>query len=118
VRRLRPEFWLQKNWLLHHENAPSHTSFFKMSFFTKNNLTVSPHPPYFSLFPRPKINLQGRHFDTSEAIEAESQAVLNTITEHDFQDAGQNGRNAGNGAYAKKGTILWLMVANRPRVSF
>jgi hypothetical protein len=27
------------------------------------------------------------HFDTIEEIEAESQAVLNTLTEHDFEDA-------------------------------
>jgi hypothetical protein len=33
-----------------------------------------------------KIKLKGRHFDTIEVIEAESQAVLNTLTEHDFQD--------------------------------
>jgi hypothetical protein len=30
-----------------------------------------------------KINLKGCHFDT---IEAESQEVLITLTEHDFQD--------------------------------
>jgi hypothetical protein len=29
----------------------------------------------------------GLYFDTIEVIEAESQAVLNTLTEHDFQDA-------------------------------
>jgi hypothetical protein len=34
-----------------------------------------------------KIKLKSRHFDTIEVIEAESQAVLNTLTEHDFQDA-------------------------------
>jgi hypothetical protein len=34
-----------------------------------------------------KIRLKGGHFDTTELIEAESQAVLNTPTEHDFQDA-------------------------------
>jgi hypothetical protein len=39
------------------------------------------------LFPQLKIKLKSRHFDTTEAIEAESQAVLNTLTEHDFQDA-------------------------------
>jgi hypothetical protein len=50
-------------------------------------MTVAPHPPYFSLFPQLKINLKGRHFDRIEVIEAESQAVLNTPTEHDFQDA-------------------------------
>jgi hypothetical protein len=33
-----------------------------------------------------KIKLKGHHFDTTEMIEAESQAVLNTLTEHDFQD--------------------------------
>jgi hypothetical protein len=34
-----------------------------------------------------KIKLTGYHFDTTEVIEAESQVVLNTLTEHDFQDA-------------------------------
>jgi hypothetical protein len=34
-----------------------------------------------------KIKLKGSHFDTIEVIGAESQAVLNTFTEHDFQDA-------------------------------
>jgi hypothetical protein len=33
------------------------------------------------------IKLKGRHFETIEVVEAESQAVLNTFTEHDFQDA-------------------------------
>jgi hypothetical protein len=37
-----------------------------------------------------KIKLKGRHFDTIEVIEAESQAVLNSLTEHDFQDAYNN----------------------------
>jgi hypothetical protein len=32
VRRLRPELWRQKNWLLHHDNAPSHTSVFSREF--------------------------------------------------------------------------------------
>jgi hypothetical protein len=32
-----------------------------------------------------KIKLKDRHFDTTELMAAESQAVLNT--EHDFQDA-------------------------------
>jgi hypothetical protein len=47
-------------------------------------MTVAPHPPYFSLL---KIKLKGHHFDTIEMFEAESQAVLNAFTEHDFQDA-------------------------------
>jgi hypothetical protein len=34
-----------------------------------------------------KTKLKGRHFDTTEVTEAELQAVLNTLTEHFFQDA-------------------------------
>jgi hypothetical protein len=42
-----------------------------------------------------EIKLKGRHFDIVEVMEAELQAVLNTLTEHGFQDAFKNGRNAG-----------------------
>jgi hypothetical protein len=35
--------------------------------------------------------LKGRYFDTLEVVEAESQAVLNTLIEHDFQAAFKNG---------------------------
>jgi hypothetical protein len=44
-------------------------------------------PCDFSLFSHLKIKLNGRHFNKIEVIEAESQAVLNIFTEHDFQDA-------------------------------
>jgi hypothetical protein len=46
-------------------------------------------------------------------IEAELQAVLNTITEYDFQDAfKKNGRRSENGAYAWKGTASRVMVVS------
>jgi hypothetical protein len=65
-----------------------------------------------------KIKLNVRHFDTLEVMEAESQAVLNTLTEHDFQDAFKNYRRAGNGEHARKGTISRVMLDSRPKVSF
>jgi ABC-type branched-subunit amino acid transport system ATPase component len=37
--------------------------------------------------PQLKIKLNGRRFDTIEVIKAESQTVLNTLTEHDLQNA-------------------------------
>jgi hypothetical protein len=77
--RLRPELWRLKNWLLHHNKAPSHTSFLTREFLTKNNMAVIPSHPT-SLFPRLKIKLEGRHFDTAEVIEAELQAVLKNLT--------------------------------------
>jgi hypothetical protein len=58
-----------------------------------------------SLFPRLKITLKGRHFDTVVMMEAELQAVLNSLTEHVFQDAFKNGRSTGNGANTR--CILW-----------
>jgi hypothetical protein len=65
VRRLRPELWLQKNLLLHHDNTPPHTSIFTKEFQNHS------WPPATSLFLRLKIKAKSRHFDTTEAIEAE-----------------------------------------------
>jgi hypothetical protein len=39
------------------------------------------------LFPWLKIKLEDCNFDTTDVIKAESQAMLKTLTEHDFQDA-------------------------------
>jgi hypothetical protein len=74
---------------LHHDNAPSHIFFSTSELFCQKQ---QPHPPYFSLFPRLKIKLKSHHYDRSGVTEAEPQAVLNTLTEHDFQDAFKNGR--------------------------
>jgi hypothetical protein len=81
-------------------------------------MTVVPHPTYFSLFPQLKVKLKGIHYDTIEVMEAESQAVLNTLTEHDFRNTFGNGRSTGSGAYARKETKSRVKVASRPKVSF
>jgi hypothetical protein len=51
VRRLRPKLWRQENWLLYHDNAPPHTSFFTGGFCTKSNMTSVSHQPYLSVSP-------------------------------------------------------------------
>jgi hypothetical protein len=81
-------------------------------------MAVAPHPPYFFLFPLLKLKLKFRHFDTIEMIVAESQAVLNTLAEHDSKMHLNIGRSAGNGAYARKGTTSRMMVDSRPKLSF
>jgi hypothetical protein len=48
-----------------------------------------------------KIKLKGCYFEIIEVIEAESQAVLNTLNEHGFQDAFQNASGAGKAEYAE-----------------
>jgi hypothetical protein len=81
ARRLHPRLWQESNWLLHHYNT---------SFFTKNNMTVVPHSPYSpDLAPQQPLTVS-HHSYTIEVIEAELQAVLNTLIEKDFQDAFKN----------------------------
>jgi hypothetical protein len=66
----------------------------------KNKSAVIPHPPYssdlapcdFFLFPKMKLKLKGRRFDIIEEIQAESQRVLDTLTEKYFQEAFQKWR--------------------------
>ena len=94
VRRKRPDEWWNNTWLLHHDNAPAHAALLTGSFLTDNNMTVMPHPPFspdlapsdFFFFPKLKMKLKGRRFQTLEEIQAESQAVLNTLRETDFQE--------------------------------
>jgi hypothetical protein len=62
VQRLHPNFWRQKNWLLHHGNALSHFLFHHGIFDQKH---YRPHRSYFSLFARLTIKLRGHHFDTN-----------------------------------------------------
>jgi hypothetical protein len=85
---------------------------------TKNSMIVVPHPPYFSLFPRLKVKLKGCNSDITEVIEAESQAMLNTLTEHVFQDAFKNGVSTENSAYVRKGATSRAVVDSRSKVSF
>jgi hypothetical protein len=47
-------------------------------------MTVVPHPPSVS---SNEDKTEGRQFDTTDMIEAELRVVLNTLTEHDFQNA-------------------------------
>jgi hypothetical protein len=93
VRRKWPELWHNHNWL-HHDIMPAHTFLQTTEFVTNNNMVIIPYPPYlpdlgpcdFALFPKLKMKLKGRH-ETVSDIQRESQAVLNSIKENNFQRA-------------------------------
>jgi hypothetical protein len=63
-------------------------------------MAVIPHSPYspdlapwhFFLFPKIKLKLKGRRFDSTEEIQAESQRLLDTLTKQNFQEAFQKWR--------------------------
>jgi hypothetical protein len=82
-------------------------------------MVIVPHPPYlsdsapcdFALFPKLKMKLKGRHFETVSDIQRESQAVLDRIKENDFHgpfDAWEKHRIT---VYIPKETILKEMPA-------
>ena len=92
IRQKRPDLWKNKNWLLHDDNAPAHTSLFVRNFLAKNNTLMMPQPPYspdlapcdFFLFPKLKRPMKGRRYATIEEIKAASKEELNKITKNDF----------------------------------
>jgi hypothetical protein len=58
-----------------------------------------------------KIELKGRIFDTTKGIQTKLQKVLKTMTQKDFQNSFNHGRNVGIIAYAPKGiTLQWTVV--------
>jgi hypothetical protein len=44
--------------------------------------------------------------------------MVNTLIEYNFQDALKNGVSSENGAYMQKGTVLRMIMACRPEVTF
>jgi hypothetical protein len=51
-------------------------------------------------------------------IETESQAVLNTLTVHDFQDAFKKWQNRWERCIRTDGSTTRVMVASRPKINF
>jgi histone-lysine N-methyltransferase SETMAR len=76
---------------------PSHRALVTREFLTHNSIITLLHLPYspdltpcnFLLFPKMKLQLKGHHFDRLEEIQRESQNVLGTLQEQDFQHAFQ-----------------------------
>lgn len=96
VSRVRPE--LAKNgWVLHHDNAPAHTSLKVQQFLTSRNITTLSHPPYspdlapldFWLFPKLKKPMKGHRYEDLEDIKRTVTSVLKNLTSGDFQECFQ-----------------------------
>jgi len=93
VRRKQPEKWAN-SFILHHDNAPCHTSLLVQQFVPNKNITVCPHPPYspdlapcnFWLFPKVKLTTKGKRFELIRDIEAATTPQLKTLTKEDFQN--------------------------------
>ena len=117
VRRKSLQKWQNQNLIIHHDNAPAHRSFKFSQFLAKNNMTVIPHPPYspdltpcdFFLFPKLKLRMKGRRFDTNEEIQEELQQVLDTIPKRDFQGCFHAWQKCWDRCIRAKGSTLKVM---------
>ncbi|KAG5309892.1 MOS1T transposase, partial [Acromyrmex insinuator] len=85
-------------WLLHHDNAPSHTSLVVRDHFAKNSTHIIPQPPYspdlapcdFWLFSKLKRPLRGHRFETIEEIKEKTTSELRAIPTDDYAACFEN----------------------------
>ena len=71
VRRKRPRFWSSSVCILHHDNAPAHSSNLVQQFLAKHKIVQLRQPPYspdiapwdFWMFLKLKMALKGKQFD-------------------------------------------------------
>ena len=64
------------------------------------------------------MKLKGRRFDTITEIQAETQKVLDTLIEKDFQKRSKNEGDGGTGVYIREGTTSRVTAADRPYGKF
>jgi transposase len=89
VRRNRLDLWASRNWQLHHDNAPAHSSHLIQSFLVKHSIPVVRQAPYspdmapcdFWLFPKLKRPLKGSCFDSREDIMQNATKELRSLPE-------------------------------------
>lgn len=101
IRLKRPNLWKDKNWFLHHDNAPSHTALVLRDFFIKNSMHIVPQPPYspdlapcdFWLFSKLKRPLRGHRFESTDEIKEKSKKELKAIPTIEFQKCFEEWKN-------------------------
>ena len=94
VRRKRPRFWSSGDWLLHHDNAPAHSSNLVQQFLAKHKIVQFHQPPYspeiapcdFWMFLKLKMALKGKRFDDIQTIQSNPTRELKAIPKPAFKD--------------------------------
>ena len=94
IRVLHLQKEITTTWVLHHDNAPSHTALCVHELLVKHNVAMQSQPPYrpslapgdFFLFMRIKTTLKGCRFDGIEAIQSTMTTALNKVSVEAFQD--------------------------------
>lgn len=98
VRKKRPDKWVARNWILHHDNARPHTAVSVMRFLAKNKLQLLHQAPYspdlapndFFLYCRMKMALKGHRFESREMIIQKSLQFFRGLKESDYTSCFNN----------------------------
>ncbi|UYV74413.1 hypothetical protein LAZ67_11003474 [Cordylochernes scorpioides] len=114
IRQKRLDLWKNKNWLLHHDNAPAHTSLLVRDFLAKINTVMMPQPPYspelapcdFFLFPKLKRPMKGRRYATLDEIKTASKEELKKIFKNDFLKCFEDWKNRWHKCIISQGITL------------
>ena len=93
VRRKRTRFWSRDDWLIHRDNAPTHSSNLVLQFLVKHKIVQLCQPPYsleialcdFWMFPKFKMALKGKCFDDIETIQDNATRELKPIPKSAFE---------------------------------
>ena len=110
-RRKRSELFANNSWILHHDNAPAHTTLSVREFLATKQVTLLEHPAYspdlapsdFFLFPMLKEILKGRHFDDIHDIRSNTKTALKTIPQKHFQNCFEGWTRRWHGCIASQG---------------
>ena len=94
VRWKRSEIFANNSWILHHDNALTHTALPVREILATKQITVLEHPAYspdlapsdFFLFPKIKEILKRRHFNDIGDIRINTTAALKAIPQNQFQN--------------------------------
>ena len=97
MRRKRPRFCSSGDWLLHHDNAPAHSSNLVQRFLTKHKIVQLRQTPYspdiapcdFWMFAKLKMAFKGKRFDDIETIQSNATRELKAIPKSTFEDCFQ-----------------------------
>jgi hypothetical protein len=89
----RPDLWVSRNWQLHHDSAPAHSSHLIQSFLVKHGIPIVCQAPYspdlahcdFWLLPKLKRPLKGSRFDNREDIMRNATKELRSLPEEACQ---------------------------------
>ena len=114
IRKKRPELWKNNSWLLHHHNAPAHSSLLVRNFLPKNNTVIMPQPPYspglapcdFFLFARLKRPMKVRRFATIKDIKTESLRELKDIPKSAYQKCFEDWKKCWHKCIISKGVYF------------